>query len=304
MKRKQGILALFLAGVLTLAACGGQSGGSPSTSDADRTEVPAKALTPQQAYEKMQSGEKLVILDVRTAEEYAAAHIPGAILLPNEEIIVGTRPAQLPILDTETLIYCRSGNRSAQAAEKLGKMGYTNVYDFGGIGDWPYETESGAWQAAAKQGTLQSFSSFDLAGVPVDESVLAGHTLTMVNVWGTFCSPCLNEMPELGKLAQEYADKGVQILGIVVDISQSADGTFDLAQVQSARNLALETGANYRHLLPTADLIQAYLSRVSAVPDTIFLDAQGNQVGESCSGARSGEKWAALIDSLLSEAAK
>jgi len=80
-----------------------------------------------------------VVLDVRTQSEYDAGHIEGAVLLPNEKI--GTElPKELPELDAEILIYCRSGNRSAQAAKKLAGLGYTNIFDFGGIIDWPYGT--------------------------------------------------------------------------------------------------------------------------------------------------------------------
>jgi len=86
----------------------------------------------------MDSGDEIIILDVRTQEEYDAGHIAGAILIPNETII-DTKPDLLPDLDAEILVYCRSGNRSAQSAKKLLAIGYTNVYDFGGIIDWPYE---------------------------------------------------------------------------------------------------------------------------------------------------------------------
>ena len=86
----------------------------------------------------MDSGDAIIILDVRTQEEFNAGHIAGAILIPNETIL-DEQPALLPDLDAEILVYCRSGNRSAQSANKLLAMGYTNVYDFGGIIDWPYE---------------------------------------------------------------------------------------------------------------------------------------------------------------------
>ena len=87
---------------------------------------------------RIDSGAEIIILDVRTQQEYDAGHIEGAILLPNETI-ADTPPDALPNKDAEILIYCRSGNRSAQAAKKLVAMGYTNVYDFGGIIDWPYD---------------------------------------------------------------------------------------------------------------------------------------------------------------------
>lgn len=95
-------------------------------------------ITAEEAKARMDSGDPVIVLDVRTQEEYDAGHIAGAILIPNETIM-DEQPAALPDLNAEILVYCRSGNRSAQAANKLVAMGYANVYDFGGIIDWPYE---------------------------------------------------------------------------------------------------------------------------------------------------------------------
>ena len=81
-----------------------------------------------------------VIVDVRRQDEYDAGHIPGAILIPNESI-TDTRPEQLPDLEQIILVYCRSGRRSKEAAQKLADMGYKNIYEFGGIIDWTGEIE-------------------------------------------------------------------------------------------------------------------------------------------------------------------
>lgn len=139
-----GAAAVMLAGLF--AGCGenasSAANGSSFAPQSQSTDY--RKLTAEQAQERLKSGDELVLLDVRTALEYAQAHIPGARLLPNEEIDKEP-PEQLPDKDAEILIYCRSGNRSAQAAKKLAALGYTNVYDFGGITDWPYETESGEW---------------------------------------------------------------------------------------------------------------------------------------------------------------
>ena len=80
-----------------------------------------------------------IILDVRTPEEFAEKHIPNAINVPNETIGENEIP-ELPRKDQMILVYCRSGNRSKQASEKLVKLGYTNIYEFGGINDWTGET--------------------------------------------------------------------------------------------------------------------------------------------------------------------
>ena len=84
-----------------------------------------------------------ILLDVRTAEEFAEKHIPGAICIPNEAIGSDEIPA-LPDKSQRIMVYCRSGNRSKQASQKLADLGYTNVVEFGGIIDWPGETVSGA----------------------------------------------------------------------------------------------------------------------------------------------------------------
>ena len=102
-----------------------------------------RLITAEQAKERLDSGDALILVDVRTKEEFDSGHIEGALLLPNEEIL-DTPPELLPDKDAEILIYCRSGNRSAQAAKKLVAMGYTNVYDFGGIIDWPYDVVKSA----------------------------------------------------------------------------------------------------------------------------------------------------------------
>ncbi|MEZ4627618.1 MAG: rhodanese-like domain-containing protein [Eubacteriales bacterium] len=136
MKKLFVALSLALA-LITFAAC-----AAPAALPAEPTAAPAKAeyrkISAADAKARMDSGDAIIVLDVRTKEEFDTGHIPGAVLLPNETII-DTQPDLLPDLDAEILIYCRSGNRSAQAANKLIAMGYTSVYDFGGIIDWPYD---------------------------------------------------------------------------------------------------------------------------------------------------------------------
>lgn len=96
-------------------------------------------ITPNQAYELMQSQNNCTVLDVRTPEEFSQGHIPGAILIPDYELAKRAEK-ELPDKNALILVYCRSGNRSRQAANTLLKLGYTNVKDFGGIIDWPFET--------------------------------------------------------------------------------------------------------------------------------------------------------------------
>lgn len=97
-------------------------------------------ITAQEAKEIMDTQEGYIILDVREQDEFDQGHIPGAILIPYTQI---DRKAEdmLPDLDQLILVYCRSGRRSKMAAENMVKQGYTNIQEFGGILDWPYEVE-------------------------------------------------------------------------------------------------------------------------------------------------------------------
>lgn len=98
-------------------------------------------ITMEQAQNLMKTEENYIILDVRREDEYAAGHIPGAVLLPNETITAETASEVLPDQDQMILVYCRSGNRSKQAAAKLADLGYSDIREFGGILDWPGEIE-------------------------------------------------------------------------------------------------------------------------------------------------------------------
>ncbi len=153
---------------------------------------------------------------------------------------------------------------------------------------------------AAADGVLSSFTSEDLAGNQVDQSVLSGYKLTMVNIWATFCSPCIREMPDLGELHKEYADKGFQIIGIPADIANKK-GEISQSLLKEAIEIINITKADYLHIVPSLSLYAAKISRVSSVPETIFVDEYGNQVGKSYIGARSKAAWAAIIEQLLEE---
>jgi len=135
--------ALFILLMIpALASCMGSRGSSWSEDGLDvATAITAqyRKISPQLAKEMMDSTDPVLVVDVRTPSEFAGGHIEGAISLPNETITTARQPEALPDKDAVILVYCRSGNRSAQAARKLVSLGYVNVYDFGGILDWPYE---------------------------------------------------------------------------------------------------------------------------------------------------------------------
>ena len=148
-------------------------------------------------------------------------------------------------------------------------------------------------------GILSSFSTTDLDGNQVDQSILEGHKLTMINVWATFCGPCLQEMPDLGELAKEYSDEGVQIIGLVTDVFEM-DGSISDDQVANAKDIVVQTRADYLHLLPSDDL-DGILNSVTAVPTTFFVDSEGRQVSSAYIGSMNKDTWREVIDAMLAE---
>lgn len=133
---------LILIMLIVLMGCGENNSDGNAAEQAKESEAMATYvnITPEEAKKIMDSEEGYVILDVRTQEEYDEKHIPGAVLLPNTEIDAKAEDV-LTDKGQQILVYCRSGRRSKQAAEALVKLGYTNVKEFGGIIDWPYEVE-------------------------------------------------------------------------------------------------------------------------------------------------------------------
>ena len=125
MKR---LFSLLLTLIL-LAGCG----GAPAAS--------YRQISQEEAKEMMDT-EEVIILDVREQDEYDSGHISGAVLLPVGTISEDTAAEVIPEKDSAVLVYCRSGNRSKTAASALAELGYTSVFEFGGINTWPYETES------------------------------------------------------------------------------------------------------------------------------------------------------------------
>ena len=146
---KKRIVPLLAAALLLLTGCTSMF----QAMDGDGMADSYAQISQDQAKEMMAQDDGHVVVDVRRQDEYDAGHIPGAILIPNESI--GTdQPEALPDLDQIILIYCRSGNRSKQAAQKLFDMGYTHVYEFGGINTWTGEivTEASAEDTADTAG--------------------------------------------------------------------------------------------------------------------------------------------------------
>ena len=123
------MISMILAILLVLTGCGGKE-----------VKNTYQQITQEEA-KKMMDSQDVIILDVREQDEYDTGHIPGAVLLPVGTISGDTAAAVIPEIDSVVLVYCRSGNRSKSASSILAELGYTNLYEFGGIHTWPYEVE-------------------------------------------------------------------------------------------------------------------------------------------------------------------
>ncbi|MBO5998548.1 MAG: TlpA family protein disulfide reductase [Lachnospiraceae bacterium] len=152
--------------------------------------------------------------------------------------------------------------------------------------------------AAASAGTAVRFETVDLNGSPVSsEEIFSQHTLTMVNIWGTYCGPCIREMPDLEVLSQRLKEKDCAIIGIVCDVR----GTNDTEVIKSAEEIIAQTGVTYLNLIPWDTLWETLPSEY--IPTTYFVDSEGNIVGEAAVGARGADDYEALIDALLKDKA-
>lgn len=161
-------------------------------------------------------------------------------------------------------------------------------------------SEAQAESTAAGQGKALPipvyFEGTDMNGNEVSSDIFKESKLTMINVWATYCGPCLNEMPELGELSDEYDAGDFQIIGVISDVQEGAEQeTLDFAS-----ELIEKTEAAYPHLLLNESLYNSILEDVTAVPTTLFFNKSGT-ILETIVGTREKEEWKEIIDGLLEE---
>ncbi len=151
----------------------------------------------------------------------------------------------------------------------------------------------GAASGESSGQTLGKFTAEGLDGEAVDESILSGKKVTMLNLWAPWCGPCVGEMPDLAALNEKYADKGFQVIGVI-----------DEKDLDGADKVIKDTGANYKMVLlgdVSSELYKFIIgnnSFINAIPFTVFVDENGNQLGEGYSGAMD---WEPIIKELLGE---
>ena len=151
----------------------------------------------------------------------------------------------------------------------------------------------GGTDVSEKEG-LTSFTTVTLDGENADESIFKGKKVTMVNIWATFCGPCIGEMPDLQKLHEDYADRDFQVVGIVCDV-------YGDRNLDTAKDIVKDTGVKYVSLLPSDSLNEAKLNSVTSVPETFFVDETGAMIAGPYIGSRSYSQWAEVIEGVLAK---
>ncbi len=145
---------------------------------------------------------------------------------------------------------------------------------------------------------LGEFTTQDINGTEYTQEMFGDFDLTLVNLFATWCSPCVAEMPELEELYQELKDRGVNVVGFVLD---GVDETGEVVpeSLEQAQKLVEETGVTYPVLLPDSTFLNGRLLGVMAVPETFFVDKNGNMVGTVYRGSGSYEDWLAVVEEEL-----
>ena len=165
--------------------------------------------------------------------------------------------------------------------------------------DQPQDTSSNAENST----TVGKFETKGIDGKDYTEKVFSDYDLTLVNIFTTWCSPCVNEIPELEKLYEEMKEKGVGVVGVVLD-TVGDDGKQDDETVKKAGVLQDKTKASYPFLIPDSTMMNGRLNGISAFPETFFVDKEGNIVGETYTGSHTLDEWKEIVEKELKNVSK
>lgn len=155
--------------------------------------------------------------------------------------------------------------------------------------------EGNSQQTGADVSSVGDFTTQDLNGNTVTQDIFKEHELTMVNIFTTWCSPCVSEMPDLEKLYQQMKDKDVGVVGVVLDVLNEK-GEIEEESLEQAQLLVQKTGVTYPIILPDSTDLNGRLSSIDAFPETFFVDKNGNIVGGTYSGSNSLEGWQKVVE--------
>ncbi len=143
--------------------------------------------------------------------------------------------------------------------------------------------------------SLGEFTTQDVNGREYTQDIFKDYDLTLVNIFTTWCTPCVAEMPELEKLYQQMKDQGVNVVGFVLDVLDE-EGKVVQENLEGAQELVAQTGVTYPVLLPDAGNLNGRLSGIEAFPETFFVDKDGNVVGDTYSGSAGLEDWLEVVE--------
>ncbi len=146
--------------------------------------------------------------------------------------------------------------------------------------------------------SLGNVTTQDINGDSVTQEIFAQHRLTLVNIFTTWCTPCVQEMPELEKLHQQVAEEDVGVVGVVLDVLDEK-GEIVQETLEHAQELVEKTGVTYPVLLPDSTYFNSRLTGIGAFPETFFVDSQGKLVGETYSGSGDLEYWLEVVENEL-----
>mgnify|MGYP000943348890 CR=1 FL=1 len=162
--------------------------------------------------------------------------------------------------------------------------------------DQPQDTSDST--DGAEVTNVGKFETTGVDGKTYTQDIFSKYDLTMVNIFTTWCSPCVNEIPDLEKLYQEMKDKGVGVVGVTLD-TVGSDGKQDEEAVKKAQVIQEKTKASYPFLIPDSGMMNGRLNGISAFPETFFVDKNGNIVGETYSGSHSLDEWKEIVEKEL-----
>ncbi|WP_206459313.1 TlpA family protein disulfide reductase [Anaerovorax sp. IOR16] len=155
---------------------------------------------------------------------------------------------------------------------------------------------------AADEVQLGDFKAQDLKGNEVTKDIFSNYDLTLVNLFTTWCSPCIEEIPYLNQVDKELADKAVNVIGIVLDVNE--DGKIDDKKLDKLNEIIKSTKAEYDIILPDKVLREGRLKNVDSVPGSFFVDKNGNIVGETYVGSHSKDEWIKIVNDELNKIKK
>ena len=145
---------------------------------------------------------------------------------------------------------------------------------------------------------LENMKTLDLYGNVVDSTIFQDYTITIVDVWGTYCNPCIQAMPTLAEIYREYEPQGVNVIGIMIDV-QNGDYTPKPEYIAKAMEITDGTGADFMHLLSSKNIVSSVVRNISAIPASFVVDSQGNVITKISYGSHTKEEWEEIIHEYL-----